>query len=196
MNRTEFSSELEARLTGLPEEEIKRQLQYYAELIDDRMEEGMGEEEAVAALGAPGEIAETVFGELPILARVRAAKPRSTGRKVLNILLLVLGSPIWLSLLVALVAVILAVVVSLWAAVLGLGAGALGAGLGGLVIAARGVVTLVSAYPVSIFVLGGGMAAVGVGILLGFTTFYGGRALLRLSVVCTRKLKKWIFGRR
>ena len=51
MNKEQFLSELSRRLDGLNGNDLYRTLEYYAEMIDDRMEEGISEEAAVAALG-------------------------------------------------------------------------------------------------------------------------------------------------
>ena len=48
MNRKEFLNEVERRLHGLPAEDISKALDYFGEMIDDRTEDGMSEEEAVA----------------------------------------------------------------------------------------------------------------------------------------------------
>ena len=48
MRKEEFLSQLESGLYGLPQADIDERLSFYAEMIDDRMEEGLGEEEAVA----------------------------------------------------------------------------------------------------------------------------------------------------
>ena len=41
MNKEQFLSELSRRLDGLNGNDLYRTLEYYAEMIDDRMEEGM-----------------------------------------------------------------------------------------------------------------------------------------------------------
>ncbi len=50
MTKAEFLTALERRLLQLPEAERRRQLDYFAEMIDDRIEEGTEETEAVAGL--------------------------------------------------------------------------------------------------------------------------------------------------
>ena len=47
MRKTEFLERLRAALNALPEEEAKKTIAYYAEMIDDRIEDGMSEEEAI-----------------------------------------------------------------------------------------------------------------------------------------------------
>lgn len=50
MTRIEFLTELDRRLEVLPREEADRHLAYYAEILADRAEDGMTDEEAVASL--------------------------------------------------------------------------------------------------------------------------------------------------
>ena len=101
MNRDQFLRQLRKRLKALPEEDVQKQLQYYSEMIDDRMEDGMTEEAAVAAMELP-EQPKNERKRLPVWA----------------VILLILGSPVWLSLFIALVAVILALYIVLWAVVI------------------------------------------------------------------------------
>ena len=56
MTKREFLIALKACLSGLPKEEIEQQINYYTEMIDDRMEEGLSEEEAVGQIGDLEEI--------------------------------------------------------------------------------------------------------------------------------------------
>lgn len=48
MNRDIFLHQLRIRLAQLPEDEVQKRLDYYAEIIDDMIEDGISEEEAVA----------------------------------------------------------------------------------------------------------------------------------------------------
>ena len=57
MDKKQFLEELRQRLSGLPQNDIEERLAFYAEMIDDRAEEGMSEEEAVAEIGSAEAIA-------------------------------------------------------------------------------------------------------------------------------------------
>lgn len=111
MNKKTFIRRLSSKLRALPFDERAQSLAYYAEMIDDRMEEGMGEEQAVAQLGSVEEIAAQLLQDAP-----RTARP-SGRRSGWTIALLVLGSPVWLSLMIALLAVALSLYVVLWSLV-------------------------------------------------------------------------------
>lgn len=56
MTKSEFILSLSEALALIPRSERVRVLEYYEEMIDDRIESGMSEEEAVAALGSIDEI--------------------------------------------------------------------------------------------------------------------------------------------
>lgn len=51
MTRDEFLGRLGELLACLPAEQVEETKAFYAEAIADRMEDGMSEEEAVAAMG-------------------------------------------------------------------------------------------------------------------------------------------------
>ena len=83
-------------------------------MLDDQMEEGLSEEEAVAAVGPVDEIVRQIIADTPL---AKLAKERMRPRRQLKaweIVLLVLGSPLWLSLGLAAIAVIFAFYVVLW----------------------------------------------------------------------------------
>ena len=63
MTKQLFLNELSAALHTLPRDERYRTLSYYDELIDDRMEDGQSEEEAVSSLGDPAKIAREILGD-------------------------------------------------------------------------------------------------------------------------------------
>lgn len=53
MTKQEFLLRIRNGLAALPKEDIEKSVEYYREMIDDRMEDGLSEEEAVAAIGSP-----------------------------------------------------------------------------------------------------------------------------------------------
>lgn len=108
MNKGRFIRALSRRLRALPREERQTSLAYYTEMIQDHMEEGMSEEQAVAMLGNVDEIAAQILQSAPDVPKA------GKGRRVWMIVLLVLGSPVWLSLLIAALAVVASVFVVLW----------------------------------------------------------------------------------
>lgn len=120
MTKREFLSRLAEGLAGLPRDEAEERLAFYGESIDDRMEDGLSEEEAVAAVGTVEEIvAQTLDGiPLPKLVRERVRPKRRL--RAWEIVLLAIGSPLWLALGIAAAAILFAVYVVLWALIVAL----------------------------------------------------------------------------
>ena len=63
MTRKEYMEQLEKKLGFLNEENLHAMLDYYAEMLDDRMEDGQDEESAVSAMETPDEIADRLMKE-------------------------------------------------------------------------------------------------------------------------------------
>ncbi len=65
MTKSEFLTALDKKLAALSAEDRSSFLTYYAEIIDDRMEDGLAEADAVAAAGSIDEIAAQLLAETP-----------------------------------------------------------------------------------------------------------------------------------
>ena len=116
MTKLKFLFILRERLASLPQDEVEDRLSFYCEMIEDRIEEGLSEEEAVAAIGTIEEIVTQISSEIN-KSKTKTAKPK---KSALEIFLLILGSPIWISLLISAFAIVLSLYVSLWAIVISL----------------------------------------------------------------------------
>lgn len=139
MTKSEFLSALRVRLYGLPKDEIDERIDFYAEAIDDRIEEGLSEEDAVGELGSLDDIVFEIIGEVPLGKIIKERVKPKRKMKAWEIVLLAIGSPVWVSLLAAALSVVLSlyaslwsVVLSLWAVFASLAAGALGGALAGV----------------------------------------------------------------
>ena len=122
MCKQAFLDELREHLTGLPQEDIEERLGFYSEMIDDRMEDGLSEEEAVAAIGNLEEIVQQILGETPrppvVVEPAKKAEPAKGSTKTWLIILLVLGSPVWIPLLASAIGTVIGIYVSLWSVVI------------------------------------------------------------------------------
>ena len=99
---------------------MEEHLKFYMESIEDRIEDGLSEEEAVSAVGDITNIAEQIVADIPVTKiAIKKLKPKRK-LKTWEIILLVLGSPLWLSLLIAAIAVIFSVYISIWAVIVSL----------------------------------------------------------------------------
>ena len=183
MNKSEFLHILRHRLSPLPAEEREQHIAYYEELFSDMLEEGMSEEEAAAHLGDPDAIAEEILAEQPLPRLVKNRVRPSGGWTALSVTLIILGSPVWLPLLIALAAVLLSCFVVIWALILSVlaVAVAVGAAAVALVLAAIFGYLKISGF-----------------LLLGLALICGGLCLLTgllLAALCRGAVRggKWLW---
>ena len=114
MKKQEFLRELKKRLSRLPKKDAQERVNFYSEMIDDRMDEGLSEEDAVFAAGSVDKIAEQIISDR-VEDKVCGEKAQKRKPKVWEIVLLIAGAPIWLPILIAVFAVIWSIVITLWA---------------------------------------------------------------------------------
>lgn len=120
MDKQTFLAALRARLSGLPAAELEASVTYYAECIDDRTEAGESETDAVAAMGPVEEAAAQILSDVPLNKIVfEKVKPQRAMRPW-EIVLIVLGSPVWLPILAACVCILLSVLLVIWSLVVAL----------------------------------------------------------------------------
>ena len=120
MTKLEFIMSLNEKLDGMPKDELIERLEFYTEMIDDRIEEGLSEEEAVDDIGSVDEIASQIIADIPLAKIVKNKIKPKRRLGAWEIVLLSVGSPIWISLIVALLAIIISVCVSFWSVVISL----------------------------------------------------------------------------
>ena len=164
MSRDAFIGELRHRMAGLPQQTVERTVEYYSELIADSVEDGLSEEEAVARLGSLDEIVANVVKDTPLtqIVQTRVQEKKAKGVSGWVILLLVLGAPVWLPLLIAVLAVIFAVYIALWAVVVSLWAAVAAVILAGIAAIAGGIVELCRLHLAQgLVLLGGGLMCLG-----------------------------------
>ena len=194
MTKQAFAAALRNELSGLPREDIDRSIDFYCEMIDDRMEEGLTEEEAVSAIGSVSEVAAQIMSEIPLSKIVKEKIKPKRALQAWQIVLIVLGAPLWLSLLVAAFVVVLAayvvvwsVAISLWAVETAITACALAGIVSIPVFAIQGNVWT------GVAMLGAGLVCAGIAILL----FWGCKQITKAIILLTKKTLlgiKWCFA--
>ena len=181
MSRDAFIGELRHRMAGLPQEAVDRTVEYYSELIADSVEDGLTEEEAVARLEPMDQIVANVVKDTPLtqIVETRLQESKKKGGSGWVIALLILGAPVWLPLLIAVLAVLFSLFIALWAVVLAVI-------LAGVAAVAAGVFELARLHlPQGLILLGGGLVCLGL-CALAFL-------LMKLITVGTVKLCRWLW---
>lgn len=185
MHKQEFLARIREGLAGLSQEDIDRSIEFYAEMVDDRIEDGLTEEEATAAIGSVGDVVRQILSEtsLPKLVKARAVpKGRWNWRQIV---LLVLGAPLWLSVLLTVACCVLTVYIALWSVVLSLYVADLCIALTPAVcLFAAGVYAWYGNYAGAVFSAGVGLTCAGLAILF----FMGTNRLAKGTVWLSKKI--------
>lgn len=185
MNKQEFLLQLRKGLSGLPDADIEERINFYSEMIDDRIEDGLSEEDAVLAVGSVEEIVKTTMEEIPLTKLVKEKISKKKSFKTWEIVLLAIGSPLWLSLLIAVVAIVSSIYVSLWSVIVSLWA-VFAAFIGcaiGCIISGIGF-TVSGNWIFGIALIGAGIVFAGLSIFM----FYGCKAATNGILWVTKKL--------
>ncbi|MBQ9099246.1 MAG: DUF1700 domain-containing protein [Clostridia bacterium] len=182
MSKADFLSALKARLQGLPCEEAEQTLTYYNEMIDDHMEMGMTEEEAVAVLGPIDEIVAQILDDTSLFKLLHTKIKPKRALRTFEIVLIVLGSFIWLPLLIAAAAIFASVYVAIWSVAIALYAVDASLAVGAVCGLFGGVAYLFGGMAATgSLAMGGGLCLAGLAILLAFGCQYAAKGLIRLG---------------
>jgi len=169
MNKTDFLLALGEGLSGLPYADQEKWMDFYNEAIDDRMEEGVSEEDAVEAVGSVDAIIEQILAQSGPVKKEKKKRELKTWHWVL----LIAGSPIWFSLLVAAASVVFSLLVAAWAVVIAFYAVAVSLVAVGVASVPLLLLFLYKGDPVAgVFCLGAGLVCAGLGIFWFIGTYY------------------------
>ena len=172
MTKNEFLRALEKKFSHLPKAEIDERINFYSEMIDDRIESGLSEKEAVEAIGSADRIAHQVAEDLKSAEDYSRNNEKITENNEKKriptwaIVLLIVGSPVWFSLIISAVAVVISIFVTVWSVIISLWAvfGALvGSGIG--------------------IIIGGIYAFIGVKVVTGVALICAGLVCLGFSIL-------------
>lgn len=180
MNKEEFLLTLRQKLEAQSVANIDNMIDFYDEMICDRIEDGMSEEEAISAMEPIDKIvSEAVLDKtIPVLVKEKVEKSRKTakakGTQGLWIALAIIGFPIWFPLAITFGTLLFGIYLIIWILIIclfillaSIGAGA----LGGLILLPYGVIRGAIGWP-AIFL--------GIGSFL----FLGGLVVLLWKPIC------------
>lgn len=187
MNKTEFTEQLRAALKGLSEEDLKKSVDYYEEMIDDRMEDGIPEEEAVNGLGSIDEIKDKILKEIPITNIVKEKIKPKRSLAGWEIALLVIGSPVWVPIVLSLIITGLSIYMTFWIIILSLYVTDLSLFISGIL----GIVAAfmqTNGFATGLFLSGIGITLTGVSVLL----FFGFNQITKWMFILSKKFLLWL----
>lgn len=157
MNQSEYLKELKRCLSPLDRAETNRVVEYYAELIGDKIESGMAEQEVLAQLGTPRQLADKILSESQEYdnkpQHIKETKSLSVGRIV------------GFSILIPFVIIALATLYSLAVAFILV---AIGMMLSGLLTMIGSFFVIFTSFAAGIFQIGISILAAALGVFSGF----------------------------
>lgn len=191
MNKQEFLNNLKIKLLGLPKEEVEERLNFYSEMIEDRIEDGLSEEDAILDIGSIDEITAQIISEIPIMKIAKERIIPNRKLKVWEIILFIICSPLLLVLFISLFIVVLSLYIVLWAIVVAIWAIFVSLGVSGIALIPIGVYfTSIGYLSSGLFVIGGGVICIGLAIFMYFGCFAITKATIILSKKLTLVIKK------
>ena len=183
MTKVEFISKLRSRLKSLPKKEIEERLSFYSEIIDDFIEEGISEEDATTKLGDIEKIYQSIVFEIT-QAKIKSNEKGIDRSNITKTVLLILGSPIWLSLIISAFAIVISLYAVLWSLIVSAWSvfGALvGCAAGGIIGAI--IIAATSNLATGAMLIASALICLGLAIF----AFYGCRAATKGTAILSAK---------
>lgn len=179
MNKAEFLNELSFCLQKMNTTEKNKFIIYYDEMISDYVETGMAEIDAVKKIGIPKKIAEEL---LESYDNAKIDLP-FTQNKALNLIVTIVGFPLWGSVLLTVILLVISIYVIFWCVPFATGVGCVGF-LATSIIGIFGTpFVMAKSISIGLIQLGTGIASIGISVLLGISTLY----LSKKFVIITKK---------
>ena len=185
MTKDEFIDQLRKNLSGLPKEEIDDRISFYEEMIDDKIQDGYKEEDVISDLGSPDKVAREIIGDVPLRKIIKERVTPKRSLKAWEIVLIILGFPIWFPLVLAILIIFLSGFIVIWSLMLSIvvvdisfvtaGGGAIGVGF---------MTFFNNSKSFGAVEFGIGIFSIGLGLLLVFFT----KSIITALVKVTKKM--------
>ena len=182
MNKNEFLAELRERLSGLPKEDIEKSVEYYSEMIDERIEDGLSEEDAVSAVGSVDEAVSQMTEDVPLAKLVKERLKPKRELRAWELVLIVLGFPLWFPLILSAVIVVIAIYIVIWSVVVSVYAVAVSSAACAIALPLAGILLFTTGgVPQGLFSLGAGLIFAGLAIMMFLASNQVAKGILWLS---------------
>lgn len=118
MTREIFFNELRGKLKGLPKDDIETRIAFYDEMINDLMDEGLSENDAINKIGPVDRIVDEIASDTSLTKLVKERIRPKRKMSAMEIVLLIVGFPLWFPLLLTAFILILVGYLLIWVLVL------------------------------------------------------------------------------
>lgn len=185
MTKRKFLDKLRLKLSCLPKKEVDERINFYSEMIDDKIEEGILEEQAVFSVGSIDDIFSEIVSDIPITELAKQKIKLKRQLKTWEIVCLIIGSPIWIAIAIAFFAVVFSLYVSFWSVIISFWAVFASFVISAMYGAIAGVVLAIGSEPVL------GFSLIGVGLILtglAIFTYFGCVSLTKVGILLAKKV--------
>lgn len=180
MNKQQFLDELANKLVGLPQNDIDDRISFYSEMIDDRIDEGKSEEEAVNEIGSVDDVIKDIAKDIPLAKLVKEKVKPKRSLRAWEIVLIALGFPLWFPIVITALVLAFVAYLLIWVWVFvtyTVEISLASAGLGGIVV----FLAYLANGSFNITALGASLMSLGGAILLIFGCIGATKATIKLS---------------
>ncbi|MEH7521832.1 DUF1700 domain-containing protein [Bacillus sp. JJ1503] len=165
MNKEAYLRELQRKLRKLPHEEVNAALDYYSEYFDEAGEENT--QNVIGKLGSPAQVASQILADYAVKGLDTESESAKKGFSAIwFIILAILASPIALPLLISVFALVFSAVIVCVAFIFTFFVTIAALTLSGIVSIVAGFSVIGQHWQTSLFFVGTGLIASGIGILL------------------------------
>ena len=185
MNKQQFLDELRSKLVGLPDEEIENRVSFYEEMINDRIDEGKSEEEAINEIGTVDEVVREIAKDTPLVSLVKHKMKPKRRLKGWEVLIIIFSFPFWLPLVITAIALTFAGIVVLWSGAIAVYA-TTGVMVGTLI---WGILRFIGSGMADTYYLGAALLGFGGTILMTFACAGVTKGMIRLTKLMLTGIK-------
>ena len=190
MNKSEFILKLSEALDFLPRAEAEARIEFYVEAINDRVDDGMSECDAVAQIGSVDSIVSQIIADTPISSLIKKRIKPQRKLSPFTIVLLALGSPIWLSFIISAFTVFISIYLSAWAVIVSLWAVFASLAVSSFAGLAGGVTLSISHGASGLALIGASLMLAGITVFSFFGCREATRAIISLTKICLLGIKR------
>lgn len=189
MTKNEFFRTLKGRISHLPKNERRKILQYYTEMISERMEDGMTEAEAIDAIGNMDDL----LADYPAEPKTRHRAPRL---RTWHIVMLIAGAPLWIPLAATVFSFLIAFYAVIWSMVVAFYAVFVALFVSGLTTLVAGFASIATGEPQCFLTLAGaGFLLMGFAILWFVPCTLFARAMAKTTKNVSKGIFRFFFKR-
>ena len=181
MSEKEYLKKLKRRLSPLKKKDRDSLLDFYKEMIEDKMENGKTEYEAVSELEPVETVAERTLDEYGINRNDPKVKLK-TRLSPLAIVLIIVGSPLWIGLAAGAVGAAVGLLCGALAVVVSVVVACVCMTLCGPIVFVSGIVRLFTDVGSGLIAMGSGLVATAIGVI-------GAIGIYKLTVYIIEKIK-------